>query len=934
MYKRLCILASFVLVLAFVGVANAEWLDVNNYSFELMADGNQVTCHAAIDISPDLGVLGWDSNWPPGASNAYWAGVDPNCSAPNVAPGECCRDWHRFPDGDVVCYIDDPLWVYQVLDYNITVGKRYDLLFDGMIWTGAEHDIIRTHFYYPADATPDPNQIDVSVKDNVVVCENTPEGLQDWVYDIKHTFIAKAGQPYVGKKLGIKFTAPAGGSWVWIDNVRVWSQWASQAYDPKPADGAIDVSKNAILKWTPGLWAKPKGGHDVYLGNTWADVNSATTATSGIFKGNQDANNYDPCTTGTLVLGKTYYWRIDEVNQNYTSPPGPIPAPPDGKWKGDIWSFIVEGRARNPYPADGANDVPKNVVLKWMAGADCKYHDVYFGTSESAVEAATTATSGIYKTRINRTTEEWQEYDPVAANPQVGTWYFWRIDEVNTMTVKGYVWNFKVANWILVDDFDFYANASVLNTKWKAVNADTAYLLVNKEPNFTVEESNSMQFEYTNDGTPWIAEAKRTYSPVQNWSYTGNSVTLLELNFFGDANNQETWGSPAKTWTLDPPMYVKLSDGTKTAQVNYPDPNDFIEEWQHTWNIPLSNFSAKGVTLSKISSIVLGMGDKSGEPDYQKGTMYFDDIKLLPPTCVTEYGPAADLTDDCTVDNADLDIMATDWLLTDGMVATETQPAELTNFANDPCQWITGHINGALEADGNNDKINVYNSALTGLTSMTISLWVNRYGTQDGYDGIVTSREGENICTELTFGVSGETIGYAWNSIAKTWMWDSGLSVPDATWTFVAMDVDPTGCTLYARPAGGSLSSARHVVSLPPLEVFNDLFWIGRGYEDDRFCISAFDDLRIYDYNLSSTQISNLSGGISDPNPWPVYWYKFDEANGFTAHDSGYGADVYCNVLSKANLTDPEPQLQRSVNFRDYALLADEWLTEKLWPLP
>ncbi len=56
---KVLILFGFVLVLAFVGVANAEWLDVNNYSFELMADGNQVTCLRIADddgagVSPKL----------------------------------------------------------------------------------------------------------------------------------------------------------------------------------------------------------------------------------------------------------------------------------------------------------------------------------------------------------------------------------------------------------------------------------------------------------------------------------------------------------------------------------------------------------------------------------------------------------------------------------------------------------------------------------------------------------------------------------------------------------------------------------------------------------------------------------------------------------------------------------------------------------------
>jgi hypothetical protein len=116
---------------------------------------------------------------------------------------EDCRDWHIFPDGNVVCFIDDGVWIYQRLKETITAGKRYDLVFDGMIWAGAAHDTIRTDFYYPADANPDPTQIQLSVKDNVVVCEETESGLTDWVYDIRHTFVAEAGKAYLGRQCSV-----------------------------------------------------------------------------------------------------------------------------------------------------------------------------------------------------------------------------------------------------------------------------------------------------------------------------------------------------------------------------------------------------------------------------------------------------------------------------------------------------------------------------------------------------------------------------------------------------------------------------------------------------------------------------------------------------------------------------------------------------------
>jgi hypothetical protein len=60
------------------------------------------------------------------------------------------------------------------------------------------------------------------------------------------------------------------------------------------------------------------------------DVNDATTSSSSIlYIGRQGPNSYDPPIA--LELDKTYYWRIDEVNNADANSP----------WKGNIWTFTV-----------------------------------------------------------------------------------------------------------------------------------------------------------------------------------------------------------------------------------------------------------------------------------------------------------------------------------------------------------------------------------------------------------------------------------------------------------------------------------------------------------------------------------------------------------------------------------------------------------------
>ena len=98
------------------------------------------------------------------------------------------------------------------------------------------------------------------------------------------------------------------------------------AGDPQPADKATDVLRNATLIWGPGEGAK---AHDVYLGTSLDDVTNASTANklNVLVSQGQDTTSYTP--PAVFELGKTYYWRVDEVNGTSTV-------------KGDLWSFTVE----------------------------------------------------------------------------------------------------------------------------------------------------------------------------------------------------------------------------------------------------------------------------------------------------------------------------------------------------------------------------------------------------------------------------------------------------------------------------------------------------------------------------------------------------------------------------------------------------------------
>ncbi|MGA1980719.1 MAG: hypothetical protein ABSG99_09215, partial [Sedimentisphaerales bacterium] len=79
----------------------------------------------------------------------------------------------------------------------------------------------------------------------------------------------------------------------YVDNVRILG--GGPAYAPHPANGKIGVPVDATFNWTPGGYAANTLGHDVYFGTTYTDVNNADiNDLTGIYRGRQDANTYDP----------------------------------------------------------------------------------------------------------------------------------------------------------------------------------------------------------------------------------------------------------------------------------------------------------------------------------------------------------------------------------------------------------------------------------------------------------------------------------------------------------------------------------------------------------------------------------------------------------------------------------------------------------------
>ncbi|MHC4242583.1 MAG: hypothetical protein ACYSU4_09270, partial [Planctomycetota bacterium] len=118
-----------------------------------------------------------------------------------------------------------------------------------------------------------------------------------------------------------------------------------------PSDEATLVERDVTLSWSPGIYAAI---HNVYFGTNFDDVNQADTDSNLLVSPGQTGTSYDP--PGLLDWGRSYYWRIDEVN---------APANP-GVYKGKTWSFTVE-----PYAF--AMNLDEHITAVTASSFDPKY---------------------------------------------------------------------------------------------------------------------------------------------------------------------------------------------------------------------------------------------------------------------------------------------------------------------------------------------------------------------------------------------------------------------------------------------------------------------------------------------------------------------------------------------------------------------------------
>jgi len=279
-------------------------------------------------------------------------------------------------------------------------------------------------------------------------------------------------------------------------------------------------------------------------------------------------------------------------------------------------------RPGSPQPANSALVPLVNATpLSWSAGAEAVEHDVYFGMDRDAVAGAdATDTTGVYRGRQSATT-----YTPPEGVEWAGGPYYWRIDEINTdgTITTGSIWNFTVADYLIIDDFESYNDIEtgqpgshlVYETWLDGFGAPANGSIIGYIQGFSMEQgivyggTQSVPLMYDNS-TASLSEV--TVDPAnlpigRNWTI-GSPQTMV-LWFHGQPSN-----------ALTERMYVKIN-GVKKV---YPgDAGDIAEVRWKQWDIDLASV---GTNLANVTQFVVGF-ERTGASG-GTGTVLFDDIRL------------------------------------------------------------------------------------------------------------------------------------------------------------------------------------------------------------------------------------------------------------------------------------------------------------------
>jgi hypothetical protein len=448
---------------------------------------------------------------------------------------------------------DEPSYTVRGLDIGKTYYWRVDEINDGVTYTGyvwsftVTHRVVDVWFEAEqADEVKTPMGIFPNDQGQDPVVEAGGQGVPSGGFYIGTTSSSSGNNSFwTLDGATYTFTVPAGTYAIWarvsnVDDDSFWVSVPDGQYDV-PVDASGWINWNGINP-TSANWHWVRVHSDDAPGNAVVNI----TLTAGSHKMlwlHRENENFLDCILITNNLELTSADLPDEVPE------------------------LIYPQATKPNPMDGATDVRNDVVLTWEPGAYIDglspRHKVFFGDNFDDVNDGI---GGV---------EQDVEYYPATGtlDLELQKTYYWRVDEANNTSGwdKGPTWKFTVADYLVIDDFEFYNTDD--NQIWftwhdglgagmpgadpylpgngtgSAVGDDTTASYT--EESIVHSGSQSMPYWYDNNKQDFAnySEASLTLSTQRDWTKQG--VVELSIWFRGyPANVGGFTEAPAGTYTM------------------------------------------------------------------------------------------------------------------------------------------------------------------------------------------------------------------------------------------------------------------------------------------------------------------------------------------------------------------------------------------------
>jgi len=374
----------------------------------------------------------------------------------------------------------------------------------------------------------------------------------------------------------------------------------TQARNPDPRDRSLYSDTWATISWSRGDLAV---SHDVYFGDNFDDVNDGAEST---FQGNQTDTFLVvgfpgfPFPEG-LVPGITYYWRIDEINENE----------PNSPWKGNVWSFSIPPKsAYGPDPADGAESVDPDVQLSWTGGFGSKLHTVYFGDNFDDVD---NAAGGLPQGTTTYTPD----------TLKLAKTYYWRVDEFDAIeTFKGNVWSFTTEGGVGSPDpsngaLDIKQTPILTWTPGAYAASHQVYFGTDKE---AVRNADTGSPEYKGTGDL----GAESFDPGKlEW----NTTYYWRIDEANDVNPDSPWTGNVWSFTTANFLIVDDFESYNDLDPGDPDSNRIFNAWIDGYEDP-TNGSLVGYDTAPFAEQTIVHGGNQSMPLFYDNSVGYSEATL------------------------------------------------------------------------------------------------------------------------------------------------------------------------------------------------------------------------------------------------------------------------------------------------------------------